>query len=322
LIVTQAGVSNMTAARSVLPQLAREEVESVAGVRTAHPLTGLPVIYAGKGRKTPIFLVVYDTAGAPSRIVSGRAVRAEREIVIDRSLAKRYAIGLGDPIIVSDFRFEIVGVSEATAALFTPFAFTNYDSLIDFYLEADLARDISAFPLLSFLLVDLAPGAKRTEVAKAIEEAVPSGDVFEPSVLAKNDVQVGAALFGPTLWLLKGIGSVIGVLVVGMLMFASVASRLRDLGVLKAIGFRNRRLFALVATEAMVVTALAVPIGIALACVVALLIATVDPLYLILPLEPAPMLRALAACLGFAVLGALAPVRTISRVDPALVFHS
>jgi hypothetical protein len=34
------------------------------------------------------------------------------------------------------------------------------------------------------------------------------------------------------------------------------------------------------------------------------------------------MLRTLLACLGFAVFGALAPARTMSRVDPALVFHS
>ncbi|HEX9640444.1 MAG TPA: ABC transporter permease [Candidatus Krumholzibacteria bacterium] len=322
LIVTQAGVSNMTAARSVLPQLAREEVESVDGVRTAHPLTGLPVIYPGKGRKTPIFLVVYDTAGAPSRIVSGRAIRGEREIIIDRSLAQRYDLYPGDPLVVSDFRFEIVGVSEGTAALFTPFAFINYDSLIDFYLEADLARDISAFPLLSFLVVELSPGADRAAVLEAIEDSVPSVDVFEPSVLANNDVKVGAALFGPTLWLLKGIGSVIGILVVGMLMFASVGGRLRELGVLKAIGFGNRRLFVLVAMEAVIVTVLSVPIGIGLARAVATLIGRVDPLYLILPLEPAPMLRTLLACLGFAVFGALAPARTMSRVDPALVFHS
>jgi putative ABC transport system permease protein len=172
------------------------------------------------------------------------------------------------------------------------------------------------------LLVDLTPGAHREQVAKAIEAAVPSADVLAPQTLARNDAGVGAALFGPTLWLLKGIGSVIGVLVVGMLMFASVAGRLRDLGVLKAIGYRNRRLFALVGAEAIALTALSVPIGMVLARSIAGLIGRVEPLYLVLPLEPRGIARALLLCLAFAVLGALAPARTISRVDPALVFRS
>lgn len=322
LILTQAGVANMTAARSVLPQLARQEVESVAGVRAAHPLTGLPVVYGGKGHKTPIFLVVYDTLGAPPRIVAGRSVRAEREIVIDRSLAERYDLRPGDPLVVSNYRFEVVGVSAQTAALFTPFAFTNYETLLGFYLEADLARDLSALPLLSFLLVELAPGADRATVRAAIEAAAPSVDAFEPRELADNDAGVGAALFGPALLLLKGIGALIGVLVVGMLMFASVGGRLRELGVLKAIGFRNRRLFALVAAEAVVVTTLSVPIGIGLARAIAALIARLEPLYLVLPLEPGPTLRTLLACFGFAVLGALLPARTVGRVDPALVFRA
>ena len=42
LIVAQAGVSNMIAVRSTLPQLSRRHVEAVDGVSSAHPLTALP----------------------------------------------------------------------------------------------------------------------------------------------------------------------------------------------------------------------------------------------------------------------------------------
>ncbi len=321
LILTQAGVSNMTAARSVLPQLSRNEVESVAGVRTANPLTGLPLIYDANGRKTPFVLIVYDTVGGPTRIVTGRAVRAQREIVIDRSLAQRYDLVPGGSFVVADERFEVVGISEGTAALFTPFAFTNFESLIHLYLRADLARDISSFPLLSFLLVDLVPGADPETVARAIEASVPSVDVFEPSVLAENDAKLGDALFGAAFHLLEGIGSLIGVLVVAMLMLASVGGRLRELGVLKAIGFSNRRLFAVVTGEAVVVTLLAMPIGLGLALAIAALVEATEPLYLALPFERSAMARTLLLCLGFAILGALAPARSVGRVDPAQAFR-
>jgi hypothetical protein len=39
-------------------------------------------------------------------------------------------------------------------------------------------------------------------------------------------------------------------------------------------------------------------------------------------METAPLLRTIGACLGFAALGALLPIRSIARIEPAMVFHS
>ncbi len=100
LIATQAGVSTMIASRSTLPQLARQAVEAVPGVRIAHPLTSLPVIYDQDGRKTPIYLNVFDTAGGPTRIISGRAIQDNRGIVIDESLARRYGLKPGSRFVI------------------------------------------------------------------------------------------------------------------------------------------------------------------------------------------------------------------------------
>ncbi|MEX0915088.1 MAG: ABC transporter permease, partial [Wenzhouxiangellaceae bacterium] len=187
LIVTQSGVSNMTAARSVLPQFTRRDVEAVAGVAAAHPLTGIPVIYADGERRTPMFLLVYDSSGGPKRLASGSPATEARDIVIDRSLASKYGLELGDPLIISDFEFRISGITAGAAAFFTPFGFARYDDLIDFYFESDVAADISTFPLLSFLLVELTPAADRRGVAAAIEASVPQADVFLPEALAAED---------------------------------------------------------------------------------------------------------------------------------------
>ena len=187
LIVTQAGVSNMIAARSVLPQVTRRDVEAVPGVAAAHPLTGIPVIYAEGSKRTPMFLFVYDSAGGPRRMVAGTAATEPRDIVIDRSLAVKYDLAPGDPLVVSDFEFRVSGIADGAAAFFTAFGFARYDDLIDFYFESDVAADISTFPLLSFLLVELTLGADRTDVAKAIEANISEGDVFLPEDLAAED---------------------------------------------------------------------------------------------------------------------------------------
>lgn len=322
LIVTQAGVSNMTAARSVLPQFTRRDVEAVAGVAVAHPLTGIPVIYAEGEKRTPIFLLVYDSGGGPERLASGRTVTEPRDIVVDRSLAVKYGLKPGDPLVISDFEFIVSGIADGAAAFFTPFGFARYDDLIDFYFESDVAADISTFPLLSYLLVELAPGANREDVAAAIEAQVSQGDVFFPEELAAEDEALGRVLFGPIMKLLIGVGYVIGVLVTGIIMFAAVNARRHEFGVLKALGFSHRYLSASVLLEALILALLAIPAGVLLAAAIGSAIEVTMPLYRILATEPVPVARTAVACLAFAALGALIPVRLIRRLDPGLVFRS
>lgn len=322
LIVTQAGIANMTAARSILPQFARRDVEAVEGVAAAYPLTGIPIIYQQGDRRTPISLLVYDVGGGPTRLIAGIAPSKPRDIVIDRSLADKYGLEPGDPLIVSDFEFRISGVAEGAAAFFTPFGFVRFDDLIDFYFESDVAADISTFPLLSFLLVEVEAGADRRGVANRIEASVPEADVFLPEALAEADANLGRALFGPIVRLLIGVAYVIGVLVTGIIMFAAVNARRRDFGVLKALGFTAAFLSSSVVVEALVLALFAIPLGVLLAKGIGMAIEATAPLYLIRATEPVPVLRTTIACLLFAVIGALVPVRLIRRVDPGLVFRS
>ncbi len=322
LVATQAGIANMTGTRSVLPQFARGEVEAVAGVAVAHPLTGIPAIYSRDDVRTPIFLLVYDSAGGPARLDVGRAPTEARDIVVDRSLAVKYDLEVGDPLVLSDFEFRVSGIAHGAAAMFTAFAFARYDDLIDFYMESDLAADITTFPLLSFLLIELQPDADRTTVAAAIESAVPSADVLLPEVLAKEDEKLGRVIFGPIMRLLIGVGYLIGVLVSGIIMFAVVNGRRSDLGVMKALGFTNAFLGRSVVLEALTLSVVAIPVGVLLAALISEVIERYMPLYSVLATNAGPVLRTAVASLTFTTLGALVPIRTIRRVDPCTVFRT
>ena len=321
LIVTQAGVSNMIAARSVVPQFARREVEAIEGVAVAHPLTGIPLIYAEGERRTPIFLFVYEAGGGPLSLEAGHRPSAAREIVIDRSIASKYDLLPGEKFVISGFEFRISGISKDSAAFFTPFAFARYDDLIDFYFESDVAADISTFPLLSFLLVRLSDEADVGSVAASVERRLPEVDVYLPEELAARDEQLGRALFGPIMRLMISVGYIIGALVMGIVLFASVDARRREFGVLKALGFGQRYLNGLVLSEATVLALVAVPAGTALAVLIGQAIESLFPLYRILVLEPSALTRTAIACVAFAAAGALIPVRLIRRLDPAMVFR-
>ncbi len=323
LIVAQAGVSNFVASRSLLPQLSRQRIEAIDGVKEAHPITMVPVIYEKQGyRKSPIFFVVYDSGGGPSKLKAGRVVQEPRDIVIDESLSVLYDLNVGDPFIVADFEFRISGIAEQASALFTAFSFVNYDDMIDFFFESDLIGDISNLPLLSYLLVELRPGADRVALAAAMEEAEPDGDVFTPEQLARHDVALGRTLFGPVMGLLIGAGYVIALLVVGMIMFAAAHARLRDFGVMKALGFPNRSVVKEVLLETLVMILLAFPLALLLAVLGAWGIEARVPLYLVPVMEVVPLLRTFVAALVLGVIGAYLPYRFIAKLDPAIIFRS
>jgi putative ABC transport system permease protein len=321
LIVTQSGVSNFIGSRSLLPQLSRRRIEAVAGVKAAHPMTLVPVIYEQAGEMRPIFFVVYDTAGGPARLSAGREVRKPREIVIDESLAQFYRLAPGDPFVVADYEFRIAGIAQQASAFFTAFAFINYDDMIDFYFDSDLVGDISNLPLLSYLLVELEPGVDRNVIRPLIEAAEPAGDVYTPQQIANNDMALGRTLFGPVLGVMIGAGYVIALLVVGMIMFAVAHGRLRSLGVLKALGFTNGALSREMVLEAVALSLLALPVALLLAQAASGMIETQAPLYLVPVAEPGPLLRTLLGAMLLAIVGALLPLRYIARLDPAIVFR-
>lgn len=322
LIVTQSGVTNFIASRSVLPQMSREQIEAVDGVVEAHPMTIVPVIYERHGRKTPIFFMVYDTAGGPANIVQGKPISGPRQIVVDESLATMHDLHVGDTFVVSNYEFRISGLSRQAAAMFTSFSFITYDDLIDFYFNSDLVGDIMNLPLVSFFLLQLEPSADPARVAGQIEDRVPDVDVFLPEQLAANDVELGRTLFGPVMKALLSVSYLICLLVIGIIMFSAIYSRRRSLGVMKALGFTNASLTLATFMEALLLTAIAIPVSVLLAQSTGWIIETTAPLYRIAVTEPAPLLRTLVAAGALAALGALLPVRIIARLDPVIVFRA
>lgn len=213
-----------------------------------------------------------------------------------------------------------MGVTEPTAALWTLFVFSNYDALIEFYFETDLGADLTAFPLVSLLLIRLEPGARPESVRGSIEEAVAAVDVFTPRELAANDVRLGRTMLGSILQVLIGVAYLTGLLVLGLFMFTTVEGRRRDLGVLKAIGFSNRSLLGSVVWETAMIAVLALPVGLAMG--ISVLVNHVAPLYLVLPTRPGPLYSAVGACAVFVVIGAVVPLRAIGRLEPGEVFRA
>lgn len=320
LIATQAGVEDFVAARSSLPQLSRQAVEAIDGVVNAHPMTALPFIYRQDGKLTPVYILVYDTRGGPASLLRGSGIRQSHDIVIDQTLALKHGLNIGDSFEVSDFDFQVTGITDE-AAFFMPFAFISYDGMIDLFLESEIAPDLSTFPLLSFLLIELSPQVDRAAVQRNIEQHVPEVDVFTPEQLAAHDIIMARTFYRPIMGLLVSVAWVMGLLVVGLVLYADVRGRLRNFAVMKALGFYHHHLVAAVVAQSLLLMLLALPLGVLLAQLLKGYIESVAPVYLISIYEPLVFARTLVAGLLLATAGAVAPLRLVRRTDPMIAFQ-
>jgi putative ABC transport system permease protein len=321
LVAIQAGVSNVLGARSVLPQSARAAVEAVAGVKVAHPLGGLPLIYTRGERRSPVYVVAYDSAGGPRHLVAGHQITAPDQIVADVALARQYGLGPGDGVDFLGHGFTIAGLSGDGTNFFNPYVFVRLEDMIDLFLAGDLPEDVATGAALSFLLIELEPGSDRAAVRADIERKVASVDVFTPAELAANDVRRAQGFMGPPLDLLVAIAYIIAVLVVALTLYGAVLARLREFAIMKAIGARAGWLGRRVLVDALVTSAIAFPVGIVLAAGFARLVGMGMPMYRVQPLDILVLLRTAVAMTATACLGGWLPIRMVADVDPALVFR-
>lgn len=318
LLVTQAGVANYFVVRSSLPQLTRGRIESVPGVKTAHPLTGLWIIHGPDGDKMPLFLMVYDPPGrgGPTDIIRGQAARGGNDVVLDIGFAKHFGLDVGDSLLISEFEFIVSGISRHDSALFSPIGFVTYDGLIDFFLESEAILDISMFPLTSFLVLDLADGADRRVVRQRIEDTIPEVDVFTPDELAESDRAVGEELFGPIMGVLISLSYVIGLLVIGLIIYSDVNSHRHSLSVLKALGFTLSRIARGVVLQSLLLVVVAWPVGLIIARVVKKMIEEAMPVYMVYIMDSRILIGSIAGVAATALIASLLPIGLIARVDP------
>ncbi len=321
LILTQSGVSNFLAVRSSLPQLTRGEVEAVEGVKNAHPITSFWAIYGPEGNKFPLLLLVYDSLGGPTHLIEGQPIKDGRDVVIDIGMSKRFDLKPGDPLVISDFEFRIVGITSGSSALFSSLAFVTYDGMIDLFLESEIAPDISTFPLLSFLLVETKKGEDPEVVAKRIEQQVPTVDVFTPQTLAQKDVELGKELFGPIMNVLIILSYFIGMLVIGLIIYSDVSLRQRSFAVMKALGFKLSHIAKGVMAQTSIVVVFAYPVGVLQAYLVAKGIELNMPVYLIHVIDPGGLFKVFSGVMVMMLMGSLLPLRMIARTDPVSAFQ-
>jgi putative ABC transport system permease protein len=312
VVVAGQDVKNFIVSSSLLPPGTVEAVRNTAGVANVTPILTQSVYFELQGQKQFVEMIGYDSrfGGGPWNLVEGREPRADNEMVLDRVLAQQHSIVPGDTLPVLNRTFTVVGLSAGTSTWMMSFAFVRKTA----------AESLLLVPgATGFLLVTPANGISADFMRDRLS-SLPGTQVLLKSELVANDVALLTRSFSAPLRLMVTIALIVGVLVVGLIIYTATVERQREYGVLKAIGARNRRLYRVVTTQAMLVAIVGSIIGIGLALGGAQLIMALRPQFLVV-IEPVATLQALAAGFVMALLAALFPVRLLARLAPADVFR-
>lgn len=177
LWVTSRGASGSIHSPSLLPVNLEETIRNIDGVEKVTPLVRMPVSVELGGEKTLIYLNGYNTGsglGGPWLIDEGRSEPAQGEIIIDKALAKKNGLSIGQTIDIEGRDFDIVGISDGTFIMIASMTFITLED----------ARSFLPGGLTNFFLVKVDSPEQITDVKNRIEDALPEVQVSTSEVNA------------------------------------------------------------------------------------------------------------------------------------------
>jgi putative ABC transport system permease protein len=308
LFVTQPGVANFLGETSVLPRRTVDTVEAIPGVVWAAPVRGQYVVFELHGKKIATYAIgsVPGEPGGPWSLASGRTVERDDEIVMDRALAERHRLGVGDQLDVAGSRFRIVGTSRGTSAAMTGFVFVTH---------AATDRLLRSPDTTSYVLVG-------TRDAPAVKQRLETAglEVFDRQTLGGNDRRLFTGIFSAPLDLMVAVAFAAGTLVVALTVYTSVTERRREYGIVKALGASERSLIGLVIRQTLLLGLAGLVVGGLLYLGAEWLLARIRPQFPV-ALTGTSALRAVVAATVMALLAAIIPARRVAAADPASVYR-
>ena len=314
--VSQENVRNMHMAYSALPASATSKVKSIEGVQSVTPILYLTGYFEVGNERDAAYIIGLPKdveAGGPWRIVEGKETPGWKEIIIDRGIAKRAGVGIGDKAKVLGEEFTIVGLSDGTAAITASVAFVS---------KKDWSRLQAAerAEAVSFVLAKVKPGESPDAIAAQIETQVPKVTAQTRQVFASQERQVVKDMSTDLITIMNLVGFLIGLAVMALTVYTATLARRAEYGVLKALGARNAHLYRAVLGQAFI----SVVLGLALGFAFTLLLVTIVPrtgLPIAMEISGESLVKVSGISLVIASFSALLPIRQIAGLDPAMVFR-
>jgi putative ABC transport system permease protein len=227
---------------------------------------------------------------------------------------------------------ELVGLSEGTqSVVIDNLTFTSVETAnilrqaeTDPTLTADTStppiRELTETDPVTFVLVRAEPGVNLDELQQRIEDTLPDTRAYtrEEMALRTQLYWQQRSGIGFILGLGAAVGVIVGVVVVGQILYASVTDHLKEFGTLKAMGASNRFIYRVIAEQGLWMAILGYIPGMGLCLGVSAWTAATQGIAVLI--TPGSAIAVLALTVVMCVSSSIFAIQKVTRVDPGIVF--
>lgn len=268
-----------------------------------------------EARESQIQIIGYDTAsgmGGPKIILAGKTTPGKREIIIDKVFARKNGLTLGDQIEAFGKIVTIVGLTEKNNMLIYSRGFMDQKELQDILKEKNQ---------INFVLLNLADPAETESMVEKLNRDIDGITAYELTEFARMNGEEITNSFLPIIMVVTIIGFMTGVVVIGMTIYTSTIEKLREFGVLKAIGATDTMLFFIVFEQSLWYSILGFAGGVLLTAGITKLAMELVPV-IIAEYTNKIYIFVFISTLVMSAVASFIPIRKISKIDPAMVFKA
>lgn len=253
-----------------------------------------------------------DLAIAEISTIQGRAFEEgrENEIILGKLASGSSTKQIGDRIDVGGKQFIVVGVFETGNIMQDSGAFAELETVQKLFRREDQ---------VSMVFVKVASDANIAEVAQRIEDTFSNELVSIKSVAEVAKIDQGFVVMDGASVAISLLAIIIGGFGVMNTMIMSVFERTREIGVLRAVGWRRSRILRMIVGESVILSLSGFIIGaiLGIGAVYGITSLPTVSTFLKFTLFSRPFLIALGVAVLLGVIGGLYPAYRASRLSPA-----
>lgn len=313
LIISQKSVKSLHMTTSFFPSERIVETKSIPGVRNVSPILYITDYLVSGNDRSIAYIIGYfaGSRGGPGVITKGNDRLGRGEIIIDERIAANHRLGVGDEITTLGHKFAIAGFTKGTVTIVNSTAFISYQ-------DFEQIRKLRG--VASYGFVELEAQTEVDSVKDEIAHRFTDITVQTKTEFIKSEQRVVSDMSADIMRIMNFIALLIGLAALGLTVYTATLAKIREYGVLKALGIRNVRLFANVFMQALMSVALGLVIAVILVFGLSAGLALAGSNILVL-VELSSIINIFVASSAIAVLSAAIPIALIARLDPADVFR-
>ena len=319
--------------RPTVPQAVVDQIRSTEGVYGADGvIQGFPRISVGENLIKPLGgapTLAFNFSEEHAELSSFEAVEGsapgDGEAMVDIDTAAKYGISVGDTITIRSLQPE----EDFTVSGITRWGQDNGGGAVFVLIDTPTAQRLFNYPD-SYLAVTVGamPGVDENELANKLTNQLPSGFEAVTSEVVANEFSdqfdIFITIFQNALLVFAAVALIVSAFIINNTFAIVLGQRIRELGLLRAVGATGRQIRSSVLIEALLIGVVAslagVFAGMGIACSIKALIAQVGdgsglpdgPLII----ATRTWIAAAIVGIGVTLLAAISPARRASRIPP------